>query len=491
PCHSCARRRLRCDRSRPTCHKCTGSGFSCPGYDRVFTWIQGGLVRTKSPCLKGHGPNLTPCQTLFGDGSTTASSCSTSRLNAPFVSHIQNLSNLQLPFCNIDGLTLQYLKHFEYRVCQDLVAHDHPGSNPFLQLLPLAIQHPCILHIIVANSALHLSNITQPPRMAMSRSTPSRSASKDSQGKSALTQALHAKQAAIQHLRFALDDAKSMSRELLLAAVLFFINFELIDLGASDWQPHLRGAGRLMMLLSQVDGNSHMTESQRILFDVVISDCFIYHILGSTLSPEWLEYTRHYVNLFPILQRTETYCYLCCPTAILQIILSTSQVSVPITSMSTSDPGATEALRAEATECASLLLRSALDFDVKGWISDLGAASLNTADQYSREHVAFAHRAAACLYILQAVPAARARSPVSGDELVADIVAHLSHVDERNQHFKATAWPSFVAGAETRDQDSRWWLLGRLLAAWEVCPWGYIFTAVDMLQKMWEIQDAR
>lgn len=161
--------------------------------------------------------------------------------------------------------------------------------------------------------------------------------------------------------------------------------------------------------------------------------------------------------------------------------------------MSTSGDGVTETIGAETAECATLLLRSALNFDIKGWMRDLGlgAASPNGADRDSREHVAFAHRAAACLYILQAVPAARAGSPVSGEDLVADIVAHLSHVDERNPHFKATAWPSFVAGAETRDQDSRWWLLSRLLAAWEVCPWGYVFTAVDMLQKMWEVQDAR
>lgn len=160
-------------------------------------------------------------------------------------------------------------------------------------------------------------------------------------------------------------------------------------------------------------------------------------------------------------------------------------------SMSTSNTGTAQLLHPEAAERATVLLRDALEFDIKGWITEMEAASPKIADHDSREHVAFAHRAAACLYILQAVPATRLGSPVSGDDLVADIVAHLSHVDEANPHFKATAWPSFVAGAETCDKDSRWWALGRLLAAWEVCPWGYIFTAVDMLQKMWEVQDAR
>lgn len=41
PCHNCRRRRLRCDRSWPTCHKCAVSGQECLGYGKVFIWTQG------------------------------------------------------------------------------------------------------------------------------------------------------------------------------------------------------------------------------------------------------------------------------------------------------------------------------------------------------------------------------------------------------------------------------------------------------------------
>ena len=41
PCHNCRRRRLRCDRSWPNCHKCAVSGQECLGYGKVFTWTQG------------------------------------------------------------------------------------------------------------------------------------------------------------------------------------------------------------------------------------------------------------------------------------------------------------------------------------------------------------------------------------------------------------------------------------------------------------------
>lgn len=40
PCHTCRRRRLRCDRSWPTCNKCAFTGQECLGYGKVFVWAQ-------------------------------------------------------------------------------------------------------------------------------------------------------------------------------------------------------------------------------------------------------------------------------------------------------------------------------------------------------------------------------------------------------------------------------------------------------------------
>lgn len=51
PCHNCRRRRLRCDRSRPSCNKCSASGRECLGYDKLFVW---------TPCAgTGVGPKGT------------------------------------------------------------------------------------------------------------------------------------------------------------------------------------------------------------------------------------------------------------------------------------------------------------------------------------------------------------------------------------------------------------------------------------------------
>jgi hypothetical protein len=40
PCHNCRRRRLRCDRSWPGCHKCAASGQECLGYGQLFVWTE-------------------------------------------------------------------------------------------------------------------------------------------------------------------------------------------------------------------------------------------------------------------------------------------------------------------------------------------------------------------------------------------------------------------------------------------------------------------
>ena len=207
------------------------------------------------------------------------------------------------------------------------------------------------------------------------------------------------------------------------------------------------------------------------------------------------------------MERTEPYSYLSCPAALLRIILATSQLAVSLTHAT--DP----TLRAAATSSALDLLNQTLSFDAEAWaarinqqhtfadsvVKDTYDSNRNTNSyvapgvelELRRKHVALAHRSAVCLYILQALPETRAIGPVTSEELVADILGHLGRVGEGDSHLKGTTWPTFVAGAEARDPATRAWLLGRLLAVWGVCPWGYIFTAVNMLKKMWEMQDAR
>jgi hypothetical protein len=207
-----------------------------------------------------------------------------------------------------------------------------------------------------------------------------------------------------------------------------------------------------------------------------------YHILGSTLTSGGLaaRIARYAFDLLPVMERVEVNGYLSCPPEILQIILEASQLSCDSPNTDLTLDAADEALK---------LLDQALDFDIPRWASRL--RKLDLTDMESRVHVASAHRSAACLYILQALPLVRHVRHVESDVFVSDILSHLSLVSENDPFYKATAWPTFIAGAETRDGEKRTWALQRLLAIWETCPWGYIFTAVEMLKATWELQDAR
>ena len=137
------------------------------------------------------------------------------------------------------------------------------------------------------------------------------------------------------------------------------------------------------------------------------------------------------------------------------------------------------------------LIEQALRFNVDAWAIGMQMRVSNIADFESRMHVASAHRWAAALYIAQAIPALRQRSPVSTVALVENILFHLNRIGERDAHFKATSWPTFIAGAETNEPKIREWALHRLYAVWHHCPWGYIFKAIEALKASWRLQDRR
>jgi hypothetical protein len=391
-------------------------------------------------------------------------------------------------FQDLDRNSRYYLSHFADRVCQDLVALDASGSNPFRQLIPLANKHPLLLEILVATSAMHWSNIFRPSTSIPADLTKgdgylAQLRSKDLVSRGAFIDALAAKQRAMGHLREVLDTLDPAGSEVVLAAMHFFIKFDLIDMERTEgptWRTHLEGAFSILSLLSP---NAPSDHSQQMLRDCVIADCFIYHIFGSTLTASGGlagRIARYGYELLPVMERVEMNGYLSCPPEILSIILSASRLSCEAPSTDESLTMAEEALA---------LIDQALAFDLQAWSWKLESRGLGEVK--SRVCVASAHRSATCLYIQQALPLVRAVRPVDSEFLVNDILTNLSMVKESDWFFKASSWPIFIAGAETRDAEKRTWCLHRLLAIWETCPWGYIFTAIEMLKATWEMQDAQ
>ena len=160
------------------------------------------------------------------------------------------------------------------------MARDRPGSNPFRELIPLSKRHPLLLQILIATSAIHWSNIFRPITSIPNGVTDpggyfAMLRSKDLVSRQALIDALAAKQKAMGYLREVLGALDPAGSEVALAAMHFFIKFELIDLNKSDrnsWKAHLEGASSIMALLTPGTLGS---ASSKMLRDTVIADCFM------------------------------------------------------------------------------------------------------------------------------------------------------------------------------------------------------------------------
>jgi hypothetical protein len=164
-------------------------------------------------------------------------------------------------------------------VCRDLVLYDIPKHNPFRQLIPLAHQHPILLQIIIANSALHMSNACQKSFLLGSSSPDSSSSVK--QLPDSYNDALAAKQKALYLLQSALTSIASVDVDVTLAVVLLFIEFELIDSGRDNWRYHINGARTIIETLC---GSNITTQTDMSpLRSCLISNCLVYvnskHIL--------------------------------------------------------------------------------------------------------------------------------------------------------------------------------------------------------------------
>lgn len=141
-------------------------------------------------------------------------------------------------------------------------------------------KHPLLLQILIATSAIHWSNIFRPiTDIPTGLTNPggylAQLRSRDLVSRQALIDALTAKQKAMGHLREVLDTLDPAGSEVALAAMHFFIKFDLIDLHnrqESGWKAHLEGAASIMALLTP---ETMTPASSRLLRDTVIADLFM------------------------------------------------------------------------------------------------------------------------------------------------------------------------------------------------------------------------
>lgn len=171
------------------------------------------------------------------------------------------------------------------------------------------------------------------------------------------------------------------------------------------------------------------------------------------------------------------------PSILLQLIQAGSRLYQRTLQGCFSEPNSNSASHLEE---AVHLLSVAYSFDAATWAKDVQARSPFN-DLTHRTYVAYAHRAAVCIY-LSRVALSMEQSiqlPESLESLVIDIITHSSLIRPHDALFTATTWPAFIAGAETDNLECRQWVMRRFQELWEVEPWGLIRGALEVLEKIW------
>lgn len=257
-----------------------------------------------------------------------------------------------------------YLYHFVTQICMDLVIYDRgPGQNPFRDLVSATTAYPTLLHIILAGSAHHVFNISQDPITPSTYQPEKRPCLVQyyqnvsrfgGPMKSSYADALLAKQQALSLMAKSVASLTPANVDYILATILMFINYDLIESGRDQWRVHVEGARKI---IERLDTPPYLQQPMSKLRLAVLTDFLVFFVIGATftfstaqlLIPESIE-------LEPILQYAETNNYLSMPGPLLRIMVESFKLED--TRENTSDDVAVH-----VQDQLGSLLKAALDFE--------------------------------------------------------------------------------------------------------------------------------
>ncbi|KAM6514094.1 hypothetical protein FALCPG4_015258 [Fusarium falciforme] len=485
-CHNCRPRRLRCDRSVPSCRKCINSGQICLGYGKKIRFA--GAVATRGKLAGRQIPVLADEPAPRSDSEPPAPSpCAAvdvavlspdDHLQLSIAKTPSPTPDLTIPptlvdplFQGVNARHRYYLSYYITRLCQDMMAVDLP-DNPFRQLVPLTKSSSLLRHIIIASSAAHMANSLQPPISQVLAGPLTTSHVNKEASHRARVDALTNKQKALQLLYATLQNIEAVGSEIVLTVVIFFINLECIESGKHGWKAHIEGCGRLLKNLPVLG------TSGDVFRDCIVSDYYMYYIFASVFAHRALAPPPY----FHTICRAAEISLFCCPPEILQILLTAAQLS-------NEKVGDDDESMARITSEGIKLINDSKSVDLDAWAANINSKTMGRQVMAieSRKHAAATFQQACCIYILYAVPSVRRLLPVDAEETFErHLTLHLAAITEEDFNFKLTLWPSFIAGCEARTAEQRAWAIDRLQKIAVELPWGFVYTAIDTLPVIWE-----
>ncbi|KAF5699838.1 acriflavine sensitivity control acr-2 [Fusarium globosum] len=275
---------------------------------------------------------------------------------------------------------------------------------------------------------------------------------------------------ALRYLKHELRVQPEINTDAVIAAVLLFVNLDVVEFGGRGWKYHLRGAEELIRIRKGLV----VDDSEKWLqyFDTA---CTTFSILGSTLVPS------HSLRVAPMpldtglldtLRRSEQQTWIGCPADLLSLL------HVMNTLRTVSDHSS------HADETVTSILDGLDNFSPRSWAHDF------PDPQYyeSRYHLAHAYKAAVSVYAVQII-AELSSTPSSffSDAfwLIELGISHMSQIQASDFHIKSLVWPAFVLGAGAQELQTREDVRNIMHNIWVSSCCYNVRTALWMLERIW------
>lgn len=365
-------------------------------------------------------------------------------------------------FRDLSTVQRYYLYCFGTDIHQSLVLYNMPGMNPFQSLVQYAEHHELLRQIIIATAALYACHMYRAADVRFTRSSTRSDLRLEPGEQKPLGRALwhplqdtyqdsiKAKVRALGLLAKAIQTG-DVSSEVVSTCVLLFAHFELMRPESTESRIHLKGAQALF---------NHSRPSNRAVQTVrntVISDSILFDIMEPAI-----DHTRPWSSsimdsLLPLFESLGTTNHITFPFELLHTLTSACKA------LRTFLVGKTLYTNI-ATEIVMAMERIA-GIDAHSWAESFNRVHSCTScpgDIEVRMHLCEAHKAASIIYLARAT----GLIPVTPLEThQARLLEHLEQVSYRQPLFKATSWPTFIAGLKASDER----LASGLLIAFKLC----------------------
>ena len=166
--------------------------------------------------------------------------------------------------------------------------------------------------------------------------------------------ALLAKQQALSLMAQSVASVTPANVDVILAAILMFINYDLIESGQDKWRVHIEGARQL---IERLDRPPYLQQPISKLRLAVLSDFLVFFVIGSTFSFSTSRVLiPESIDLDPILRYAETNNYLSLPGPLLRIMVESFKLE-------DTREDASDDIALDLQDEIGVLLKAALDFD--------------------------------------------------------------------------------------------------------------------------------